>query len=231
LIKTECFAKLRGMANSRHEHATRHRTGRHFGHRSVALVVAVKVAIVVVVVALPSWLAISLGAAHGVALALVAVAGAVLLVVGRRRRGRSTAVPAAEASVETTDASRYLVQFCTHATKIGAHFRSGHTRPDVLGVELSDTHGTLELSWGRCVLDADQDALTVRVEADTEEHLRGIQDIVTADLERFGHRDDLTVRWYRVSAGQRAGDDGDADQDADGGDERQRGHGHPGQST
>jgi hypothetical protein len=52
----------------------------------VALIIAVKVAIVVVVLALPSWLAISLGAAHGVALVLVAVAAVVLLVVGALRR-------------------------------------------------------------------------------------------------------------------------------------------------
>ncbi len=178
---------------------SRHGAGRHFGHRSVALIVVVKVVIVVAVLALPSWLAFSLGAAHGVALALVAVAAVVVWVV--RRRGRSAGARTgltAEARVETANASRYLVQLCRHASKIGGHLR-GHARPDVLGVEFSNTHGTLELSWGRCVLDADPEALTVRVEAATEEHLRGIQDIVTADLERFGHRDEPAVTW-RVSA-------------------------------
>jgi hypothetical protein len=218
------------MTDPKHEHATGHRTGRHLGHRSLVLILAVKAAIVVVIVALPSWLALSLGAAHGVAVVLAAVAAAVLLVAGRlRRRKRTggTAMLTTEARIETTNASRYLVHLCRHATKIGAHFRPGHTRPDVLDVEFSETHGTLELSWGRCVLDADPAALTVRVEADTEEHLRGIQDIVEADLERFGHRDGVRVTWRRASAG----DDGDAEQDADGGEERQRGSGHPGQST
>jgi hypothetical protein len=55
----------------------------------VALIVVVKVAIVVAVLALPSWLAISLGAAHGVALALVALAAVGLLVVRAvQRRSR-----------------------------------------------------------------------------------------------------------------------------------------------
>ena len=103
-----------------------------------------------------------------------------------------------EARIETENASRYLTHLCQHATKMGKHLRhmsGGHTRPEVLSVEFSDTHGTLDLSWGRCVLDAGPDALTVRVDADTEEHLHGIQNIVTADLERFGHRDNLTVTW------------------------------------
>jgi amino acid permease len=60
----------------------------HGRHRSVALIVTLKVVIVALVLVLPSGLAISLGAAHGVALALVAVAAGVLLVVRHvRNRG------------------------------------------------------------------------------------------------------------------------------------------------
>ena len=198
------------MADQRHEPT--HRTGRFPGHRSLAVIVAVKVAIVVAVLALPSWLAISLGAAHGVALVLVAVAAATALVVQARRRRRASAlaVPArsphpgepvvltAESRVETANASRYLVHFCRHATKIGrrhGNTSAPHARPEVLGVESSDSRATLTLSWGRCVLDAGPTALTVRVEAGTEAHLRAIQHIVATDLERFGHRDGVVVTW------------------------------------
>ncbi|OLF17683.1 hypothetical protein BU204_10190 [Actinophytocola xanthii] len=102
--------------------------------------------------------------------------------------------------METANASRYLVQLCTHAAKVGdhlqhGHLRGAHARPEVRGVEYSDTHGTLDLSWGRCVLDVDPDGLTIRVDADTEDHLRGIQDIIAADLQRFGHRDSVAVTW------------------------------------
>ena len=79
------------MTDSRHEppHAAGHLPRRHRGRRSWALIIAVKVAIIVAVLALPSWLAVSLGAAHGVALVLVAVAAVVLLAVGAiRRRSR-----------------------------------------------------------------------------------------------------------------------------------------------
>ena len=105
-----------------------------------------------------------------------------------------------ESRVETTNANGLLVHLCQHATKMGEHLRHGHmrgahARPDILSVEFSDTSGTLELSCGRCVLDADTEVLTVRVEAATEEHLRGIQAIIAADLERFGHRENLKVSW------------------------------------
>lgn len=78
--KDRVSCKLAGMK--------RHETPRtsHTRHRSIALVVAVKVVIVVLVLALPSGVALSLGAAHGVALLLAAVAAVVLLVVKHRSR-------------------------------------------------------------------------------------------------------------------------------------------------
>jgi hypothetical protein len=167
------------------------------------------------VLALPSGVALSLGAAHGVALLLAAVGVGVLLVVRlvgpHRRHPRLAGRPypggrhmlTAETIIQTTNASRYLVQLCEHATKIGhrlRHLHSGttHARPEVLDVEWSETHGILTLSWGRCVLDAGPTTLTVRVEAASEENLRRVQDLVAADLERFGQRDHLTVVWQRV---------------------------------
>jgi hypothetical protein len=109
----------------------------------------------------------------------------------------------AETIIQTTNASRYLVQLCQHATKFSHRLRHLHTtreRPEVLGVDWTDTHGTLNLSWGQCTLDADPTTLTVRVEAQTEERLRQVQDIITADLERFGRRDGVTVTWQLVPA-------------------------------
>ena len=75
------FRKTAGM--NRHD-----RTGvlRHRRVRNVALLVAVKAAVVVLVLALPSWVALSLGAAHGIALLLVAVGVVVLLIVKHRSR-------------------------------------------------------------------------------------------------------------------------------------------------
>ena len=75
-------------------------------------------------------------------------------------------------------------------------------------------------------LDADPTRLTVRVEADNEENLRRVQDIVTADLERFGRRDGVTVVWQLFqaadgSAARRADNEDDAEQDSGTGEERQ----------
>jgi hypothetical protein len=60
----------------------------HGRHRSAALIIAVKVAIIALVLVLPSGLAISLGAAHVVAIVLVAVSLAALMIV-RHLRNRS----------------------------------------------------------------------------------------------------------------------------------------------
>jgi hypothetical protein len=109
----------------------------------------------------------------------------------------------AQARVQTTNASRYLAQLCQHATKFShrlGRLHGGGTRPEILGVDWTDTHGTLDLSWGQCTLDADPATLTVRVAAADEENLRRVQDIITADLERFGRRDGVTVTWQLVPA-------------------------------
>jgi hypothetical protein len=109
----------------------------------------------------------------------------------------------AETTIQTANARRFLVQLCKHATKVGhglrhLHSRMAHARPEVLNVDWSNTHGTLDLSWGQCTLDADPTTLTVRVEADGEENLRRVQDLITADLERFGRREQVSVTWQQV---------------------------------
>jgi len=109
----------------------------------------------------------------------------------------------AEARVQTANASRYLGQLCSHATKFShrlRHLHGGGARPEILGVDWTDTHGTLDLSWGKCTLDADPATLTVRVDAEDEENLRRVQDIVAADLERFGRRDGVAVSWQRLTS-------------------------------
>lgn len=83
-------------------------------------------------------------------------------------------MPTAEARVETERASRYLVQLCRHATRMGPHLR--HRRrahdgedmqapPEVRHVEWSDTYGLVALSWGQWTMYASPDALTLRAEA------------------------------------------------------------------
>ncbi|MFI6558686.1 DUF2218 domain-containing protein [Streptomyces sp. NPDC050534] len=124
-------------------------------------------------------------------------------------------MPTAEAHVLTDRPSRYLVQVCKHFSNKGSHLqhrpRNHHgdgegdgatTRhepldidPSQISVEWSDSHGTVTLPWGSCELRAGEGELTLRVEADTEQNLRRLQDLLTMHLGRFGRRDRLRVEW------------------------------------
>jgi len=115
-------------------------------------------------------------------------------------------MPIAEAHVRTERASRYLVQLCRHAGQMSRHpfprpHTSGldtHAPPAVRHVEWDDTRGMVTLNQGRWTLDATPDTLTLRAEAETEEDLQRIQDLLAARLEKIGRRDHLTVVWQRL---------------------------------
>lgn len=113
----------------------------------------------------------------------------------------------AEARIETARASRYLVQFCRHASQMGQHLhhrprlhQGGGAPPEMRHVEWSDTHGIVDVGWGRCMLQAAPDALTLRAEATDEDNLRRLQDLVAQRLETIGRHDQLIVTWQRPDA-------------------------------
>jgi hypothetical protein len=110
-------------------------------------------------------------------------------------------MPTAEARIPTGQPSRYLIQLCQHATsinhKILRHAGRAQVRPDIQQVEWSESHGTLDLGWGRCTMQAGPGTLTVCAEAASEENLPRIQDLITRNLERFGRREHLKVNWQR----------------------------------
>jgi hypothetical protein len=107
----------------------------------------------------------------------------------------------AVAHVETDRASRYLVQLCRHVSQMGrpGGHRSpgGHVAPEVQHVEWTDTHGTIDVGWGRCTVEATSDALTLRLESADEEGLERLQAAVAHRLETIGRRDGLKVNWQR----------------------------------
>ena len=112
-------------------------------------------------------------------------------------------MPSAEAHVQTGNASRYLTRLCQHAGKMGRlprhrprmHARGG-APPQVQQVEWSGNDGTLILDWGQCILHASQDTLTLRVSAPDGESLSRVQQLISARLESFGHREQLSVTWH-----------------------------------
>jgi hypothetical protein len=113
-------------------------------------------------------------------------------------------MPVAETRIATERASRYLVQFCKHAAAMGSgghslrmHLHSTMTRRDIrVTSEWSDGSGTVTFTpWGRCTLNADAGVLRIRIDADDEDGLAQIRDVVTRDFARFSRRDPLTVTW------------------------------------
>ena len=119
-------------------------------------------------------------------------------------------MPVAEARILTPRAERFLAQLCRHAEAMSGQARNLHgpaekARPEVVRVEHSDAEGTITFTWGDCVLRSTSDTLAVRVEAGDGEQLARMQDILTADLERFGRRDGLKVSWHLDGVAQEAG--------------------------
>jgi hypothetical protein len=113
----------------------------------------------------------------------------------------------AEARIATERPGRYLVQLCKHFDNKGRHL--GHrprthalpeVRPDQIQVEWTDSEGTLRLPWGQCTLQAVPGTLRVRVEADDQENLGRLQDLVTTHIGRFSRRDPLRVEWQPSEA-------------------------------
>ena len=119
-------------------------------------------------------------------------------------------MPSAEARIDTERPSRYLVQLCRHASAMGgaggrqpgAHLHGMTTGREVtVQAQWSDAHGTIAFSpWGECTVTATATTLTLRVQATDAENLRRIQDVLAADLQRFGRRDQLAVNWHQPEA-------------------------------
>ena len=89
-----------------------------------------------------------------------------------------------EARIPTSTADRYAKQLTNHATHMGA--RSRWEPPDAV-VEFPQ--------GGTCRVTAGPEELILEAEAPTASQLATIQAIVAADLERFGHRHGISVRW------------------------------------
>jgi hypothetical protein len=114
-------------------------------------------------------------------------------------------MPAAEARIATPNAGRYLALLCQHAGKMGTRLHhqprrhpGGGAPPAIRHAECSGTDGTLALDWGRCTLHAEPGVLTLRAEADSEDNLTRIQDLIAGRLQTFGRREQLTVTWRQT---------------------------------
>ncbi len=114
-------------------------------------------------------------------------------------------MPAAEARVSTSRASRYLKQLCRHADQMRRmrHQPSdGDTatpaRPEVSRVDYSGPVAAVQFADGRLTMHATADTLTLRVEAANDEALQRLRDGVAARLHTIGRRDQLATTWRRL---------------------------------
>lgn len=109
----------------------------------------------------------------------------------------------AEATIRTENPERYLARLGKHAAKMGQHLgsrprthRGGQAGPpEMQHAEWSATSGTVRLNRGGWTMQAAPGILRLRAEADDEASLQRIQDMLTIRLEKFGRREQLTVRW------------------------------------
>lgn len=96
-------------------------------------------------------------------------------------------MPTSQADVATEHASRYLQQLCKHWA---------HKFP----VEFDPSHGAIELTLGRTVLQADATALHIAVTSDEAGSLERLETVVADHIKRFAFREELTFDWKRAAA-------------------------------
>ncbi|MBA9003945.1 DUF2218 domain-containing protein [Thermomonospora cellulosilytica] len=90
------------------------------------------------------------------------------------------------ARVPTDRPARYIKQLCDH---LGRR----------LATSAEGDHGTITFpeGAGTCELNGEDGVLVLTAAAPDAESLARVEDVVGRHLERFGTRDEMTVRWTR----------------------------------
>ena len=90
----------------------------------------------------------------------------------------------ATASIPTLNAKRYLGQFVKHFS---------HKLPFVR--HETNEHGEVEFPLGLCTLDADEQRLSIIINAGSAEEIGQLKDVVDRHLLRFAFREDIAINW------------------------------------
>jgi hypothetical protein len=91
------------------------------------------------------------------------------------------------AKVSTENASSYLRKLCQHWSH-------------KFLVSFDAQHGTIDLAVGRCILDAEENALKVRLELAAEGDKVQMQKVVEEHIKRFAFRESLVFDWNSSAA-------------------------------
>lgn len=89
----------------------------------------------------------------------------------------------AQTTFKTEQAQRYLGTLCKHF---------GHK----VTVHLDGKQGRIELPFGHCELEAHDDALDMKVSADTKADLDKTAQVISSHLERFAFRENPQIEWH-----------------------------------
>lgn len=93
----------------------------------------------------------------------------------------------AQTTVRTPKASRYLKALCNHFNqKVTATY--------------TDNEGTVQFGFADCTMRADDNALTIHIEALTDEDFARVKFVVSDHLERFSGDERLTATWEEGDA-------------------------------
>jgi hypothetical protein len=91
-------------------------------------------------------------------------------------------MPTCFAAVETTNASKYLVQLCKHF----AH---------KVEVDYDQVHARVEFPPGRCMMTADGGTLSFYCRSEKDKGIAVMQHIIVDHLVRFAWREEVTFDW------------------------------------
>ncbi len=91
------------------------------------------------------------------------------------------------ARVSTENASSYLRKLCQHWS---------HKFP----VNFDAQHGTIDLAACKCILDAEENELKVRLELAAEGDEAQLQKVVEEHIKRFAFRESLVFDWNSSAA-------------------------------
>lgn len=88
----------------------------------------------------------------------------------------------AQATVETEKASRYLKALCNHFDrKVEASY--------------SETQGSVAFGFANCQMNASDGALTINIEAESDENFERVKYVISDHLIRFAPNEELSINW------------------------------------
>lgn len=88
----------------------------------------------------------------------------------------------AETTIETENASRYLKALCNHFNrKVNAYY--------------DGNHGTVEFGFADCEMLATENALTISIQAESDEAFQRVKFVIVSHLGQFNAVDPEEVLW------------------------------------